>query len=317
MLKRISLVLLSVLSCLLPVKQVQAVIIETNEIATVRDYVDENCLVFFNLTGTLYESSTTLGSHQWREYFAEKVECMIAEGMISEAAGHALINKVKREIVLKVPKRPVEEITPQLITDLQEAKIPVFGITKKAMAVPYADDFGLITSNHLESIGIHLEKTLSYFKGFEETRNQFYSFAYGILFTGRKSPHHHPLDSVACLAHLFSDNHYLDDKNSAIPKIVMVDNSTETLSSMNWVFGNANFVGLRYGRADVRKADFNPILGIIQFVAFFEYNRIMSDEEAAQVYLNHPHSDGPIEEEQPHINYQTYFEMAICLYSRW
>lgn len=275
MFKQFILTLLFTVLSFLPISQIDGKILETNKISVINDSINRDSMVLFNITGTLYEPSTTLADHQWREFFAERVKIVITDSTKSQQ----LINRIKNEIVQKIPKKLVEEITPQLIADIQNQKIPVFGITEKQMATPYADNFGLITSKHLISIGINLEKTLSYSKA-NQVLNDKYDFAYGIIFSGKK-----PV-GPALIAFL-ENNDYTD------PQIVMVDNSLKTLENVEAALATKNyaFTGFHYTGANSRKDKFNPMLGIIEFIAFIKENKILSDQEAIQISLENPEED--------------------------
>lgn len=251
---------------------------ETNQISALEKYVNADCqsrIVFFNITGTLYKPSTRLSDHQWREYFADRVKQIIPESQARED----YINLVKNKIVEEIPKAPVETITPGLIAKLQDAQIPVFGITKKRMSTPYAENFGEITSAHLRSIGIELEKTLAYSHPVKE-EGELYNFGYGILFTNLKP--------VAPALISFLENNGLSPD-----EIVVVDNTLESLEEIAAALGEKNiaFTGLRYSLSDEYKAAFDPVIGIIQYIAFVNENRIMSDEEASQMKDAHPDVD--------------------------
>lgn len=255
--------------------QLQATIMETDEIAKIKDFVTTDSLVLFNVSDTLYKPSRTLADHQWREYFAGRVKAVVPDSVAAEK----LINKVKNTIVNNIPKATVEAITPSLIKDLQQAHIPVLGITQKQMATAYAGNFGLITSNHLQSLGINLRDTLSFFNATEESNNS-YSFAHGMLFTNKQ-----PVGPV-----LVS---FLE-KNNLIPsRIIMVDNSQESLVSVEKALEQKQigFVGLRYGRMDLDKGAFNPTLGTIEFLAYTNEGKMISDAEAAQIQAEHQEVD--------------------------
>lgn len=127
-----------------------ATIVETNEISSIDNSVTKDSLVFLNVTGVLYEPANTLADNRWRMYFAERVNTLVSD----QAAAGCLINKVKNDIVQNLPKKPVEEGSSQMITSLQNQQIPVLGITQKQMSAPYADNFGVITKNHLLSVGV-------------------------------------------------------------------------------------------------------------------------------------------------------------------
>lgn len=255
---------------LAPIAQIQGELLEINNITEVNRYVAGDCrdrVVFFNITGTLYEPSNTLSEHQWREYFSKRVKEIVPDS----AKGEELINRIKNAIVQDIPKKPVEEVTPALVANLQQRKIPVFGITRKQMAPPYADNFGLITSKHLRSIGIDLEKTLEYSDPVKKESDN-YSLAYGMIFTNGKP--------VA--PSLIS---FLENNDYTTSEIVMVDNTKASLEEVAAALGSKGiaFTGLRYGAADAQKASFNPTLGTIEFLAFMNEKKIMPDEEAVRI----------------------------------
>lgn len=255
---------------------VSAEIIETNEISTVQDYVTKDSLLFFDVTGTLYEPATTLANHDWRVYFSERVHSIVSDADLAES----FINKIKNQIVNHIPKKPVEEQTSRLISSLQDQQIPVFGITCKQIITPYADNFGLITRNHLLSVGVNLQNTLSYVHVKESREDASHSFVYGILFTNKKPVGPAILAFLDCLPHLPA-------------KIIMIDDSLNNLKNAEemLVFRGVKFEGLRYGRSDILKTNFDPILGNIQFFAFINNQQILSDEQALRIKQEHPETD--------------------------
>lgn len=255
---------------------ISAEIIETNEISAVQKHVTPDSLILFNITGTLYEPANTLADNQWRIYFAERVNALISDKIVADR----LINKVKNDIVSHLPKKTVEDYTPQLIANLQSQKVPVLGITQKHMATSYADNFGLITRNHLLIIGIDLEQTLSYLNVREHGDDLNHAFAFGLIFTNKKP------EGPAILSFLNRLEHQPE-------KIIMIDNSLDSLENAEaaLISTDIKFEGFRYGRADVLKMNFDPILGNIQFFAFIKEGKILSDEEAIQIKQSHPEID--------------------------
>lgn len=260
---------------LLPFTKVESAIVETMDIETVRSYAHKNSLVLFNITSTLYESSMTLADQKFREYFSARAKQVIADPVLSQA----LINKMKNEVVTKIPKKLVEEKAPGLIAELQEKHIPVFAITEKQLSTEYAGNFGWITSQHLLSLGIDFENTLSYFNLRQGGSDKF-TLAFGLLFTNKK-----PVGEAI--------TSFLEVNEFYPSEIIMIDNSSSALKSVETAFEGTDcvFKGFRYGRSDQKKADFNPILGIIQLNIFVNENRLMPDEEAKQFYASHPEMD--------------------------
>lgn len=242
-------------------------IIDSADIQAMIPYINQDSFVFLNVTGTLYGPSNTLSDHQWREYFSSRVKDLVDD--LDKA--QELIDKVKNQIVNHIPKRNIQEITPQLIHHLQDKRIVVFGITRKQVSTSYADNFGAITDKHVLSLGIQLEKTISYFPIPKEISEQDgYTFMYGILFTNKQ-----PVGPVL-----------VSFLNKAGPKpynIVMVDNSLASLENVQEALKptGITFTGIRYGGMDALEETFDPTLGIIEFFAFINEGKILSDKEAA------------------------------------
>lgn len=266
MLKAFSSLIVGILTFIMRCPSLSADIIETHEIASVQNPIDNDSFVLFNITGTLYEPATTLADNQWRIYFTERAQTLVSD----RASVECFVNKIKNDIVNHLPKKSVEDFTPRLIANLQSQQIRVLGITQKQMVASYADNFGLMTRNHLLSIGIDLEKTLSYLHLKNDSGDDgSHSFAYGLIFTNGKSV------GPAILA-------FLERLQSKPTKIIMIDNSRRNLENAQMALASTDikFKGFRYGRADMRKAHFDPLVGTIQFFAFINEGRIMSDEEA-------------------------------------
>jgi hypothetical protein len=266
--KRMSFFVCGILLALFGAADLTGEIIETKEIRTVLDYVDQDSLVFFNVTGTLYAPSSTLSDNQWREYFSNRVKLIVSD----EASSQQLIDKIKNQIVQGIPKKNVEEITPQLIANLQNQKIVVLGITRKNMSTSYAENFGMITRNHLLSLGINLEKTLPYLASGELKDQKEYLFGYGILFTNKQP------EGLAVIS-------FVKQMNQTPSLILMVDNSRSSLESVQEALlpTGIAFKGFRYGRADNLKENFDPALGTIEFFAFIKEGSLISDAEALKI----------------------------------
>ena len=264
---------------------VSAEIIETNEIDKVLEYANQDSLVFFNITGTLYQPSNALSDNQWRIYFSKRVKELVADPQ----AAQALVDQTKNLIVQKIPKKTVEEKVPHLIADLQARKIVVLGLTQKQASTSYADNFAFITQNHLVKLGISLEKSLSYLKRDQKSGEESYTFAYGILFAN-KNP------EGAVLAEFLKT---VDPKPSAV---IAVDNSRSSLENIQQALEAAGmkFIGLRYGRADAATAHFDATLGTIEFLTFVKEGKILSDAEAAE-----------LKAKQPDINYEALLDQYI------
>jgi hypothetical protein len=251
----------------------QGEIRETNEMSTALESVDQDSFVFLNVSSVMYGPGTTLANVQWRDYFSDRVQKIVFKPEIREE----IIAQVKNAIVKKVPKKNLEEITPALISDLQQQQIVVLGISKKETSTSYADNFGEITSNHLLSLGIRLEDTLTYLKVQEDEEKKDYTLVHGILFTNKQP------EGPALLS-------FLEQAQKTPSKIVMVDNSFDSLKSVKEALESKGIVfeGIRYGGADAIKESFDPTLGTIQFFSFIKGGQILSDEEASEIKSRDP-----------------------------
>lgn len=254
--------------------QLNAEIVETKEMSAVQDYVTADSLLLFNITGTLYDPATTFADNRWRVYLTKRVNAIVSD----QETANKFINKIKNEIVSHLPKKAVEDFTPHFVNRLQCQRIPVLGITQKRVVAPYADNFAAITSNHLLSLGINMENTLSYFKVQGEDGVS-HSFAYGIIFTN-----HMPVGPAIV--------EFLSRLENQPSRIIIVDNDIGNLinaeSSLNAIIP---FTGFRYVHSDNLKRDFDPTLGNIQLFAYINEKKIISDEQAMHIKQTHPELD--------------------------
>lgn len=99
---------------------------------------------------------------------------------------------------------------------------------------------------------------------------------------------------------------FLESNHLTSHPIIMVDNSHKSLNNAEAVLTTAgiDFKGLRYGRTDTRKNSFDPVLGIIELWALLYQDKILDDEEAAQ-----------IRKENPKVDYEECLDTWIQVYS--
>lgn len=251
------------------VSTLAAEIQEIKSVLDVRAEVTPQSLVFFNITGVLYAPGSTLADRRWRDFFAARVKELISDPQKAEA----LINRVKNEIVQKVPKRLVENAMPGLVSSLQRENIPVFAITQKETSTAYASNFGEVTSNHLKRLGFNFEETLSSTK-IAEPKGDSYTLFQGILFTQNK-PAGPALQD-------FLNRNKLTDR-----KIIVVDNNLEPLESIQKVVGDA----FRGYHLTIPREPFNPEIGIIEFLTFVQQRVLLGDNEAEQIKEFSPTTD--------------------------
>lgn len=265
---------LMTVSCL-AISSVQAEIAEIEKIESLKSYVKDDTLVLLNVGDTLFSPSSMLSDNQWREYFVERANAVAATPKAAQAA----IDEVKALIVERIPKVTPEEGTAAFIADLQNDKIAVLGYTKRSYATSYAPHNDLITYNQLLKLNIDLVKTLSYYAA-KEYQNEAHAFKYGMIFSNKN-----PI-GPAILEFLSNNN--LSPKRIIVvgDELIDLQEAEESLSGTE-----IEFQGLRYSHIDARKQAFDKDLGTIQFFAYYNEGKLLSDEEAMVIRKANPNVD--------------------------
>jgi len=253
-----------------------ATIVESNSTANVLDVANAKSLVLFNITDTLYVSSNTLGTAEWREYLVENVNGWIADP--TEAQN--VIIKMKRATMLAMPKRLVEETTPSVIASLQKQQIPVLGFTQKDRSTPWIPNFDEVVKDHLVGLGINFEATNAYFAGPSSEDSKLPYYMYGIIFTEGKPR----TESIKAFLH------HLPVK---VDRVILLDDRMTNLTVVEAALQaeGIEFFGFRYNQTDELKAKMDPILGIIQLEQFWTNGAVMSDEDAQKIKDANPGYD--------------------------
>lgn len=245
---------------------------DIDEIESINQYLQKDTLVLMNVGNTLFSPSSNLANNLWREYFVCRVKAVEQD----EVKAQSIIDLVKGWIVEKIPKIPTENITPHIIAQWQQDKVPVFGYTQRLISTTYAADNGSIIHNHLSGMGIHLDKTLSYFLS-KEFRHHDYAFERGIIFTNKN-----PIGPAFL--------HFLAETKACPDLVIVIDDSLESLKNAEAAFKSTSciFQGLRYQKSKAYNSTFNADIGTIEFFAYIDDNRLMSDVEALQIKNEHP-----------------------------
>jgi len=253
-----------------------AEIIETNEIKVVLEHIENDSMVLFNLTNTLYKPYSTVAEFRWREYFDKRVKELVPQPEIHQR----ITNQIKNTIVTQIPKKAVDDFTTKIIADLQEQHVVALGITKKEFSTSFANNFGYITHKHLQSLGINFEKTLDYLEVDPLITLPAYTFAHGIIFSNKKAIGPTLLD-------------FLKDLPSKPHQIIYVDNSLQSLETTQVSLDTLkiSFCGLNYGVSELDDQNLDYTLGIIELFALLNENVCLSDAEAFQIKLSHPEID--------------------------
>lgn len=190
-----------------------------------------------------------------------------------------MVDYVKSIIVEKIPKTTPEKITAAFIEELQKEKIPVFGYSGRFFSTSYAPNNGEITSRQLLNVGIDLGKTIDYYP-VKDYHNENYDFQYGILFTNKKQAGPAFLD-------------FFKEQGLIPARLILVDDDPEELGKVeeNMLASGIDFQGLRYKKLDEWKLSFDATLGTIEFFAYLNEMKLMTDDEALEVKNQNPEVD--------------------------
>jgi FMN phosphatase YigB (HAD superfamily) len=223
-----------------------ALIIESDRLATVLDYIDPDTLVIFDIDNTLAHPTQELGSDQW---FCYKVNEKMAEGFDYITSVHYVLPKTFYA-QFNIPLELTEPYIPELIETLIEAYIPVMALSTRSLFIAER------TLEQLENINI------------------FFSM-----------PHVNPDDLILPLPHpcfykcgiLFSGN---NDKGEALicffnimnyypKKVIFIDDKMKYLVSVEKALESVGieFIGIRYSGCDERVNNFNAYHSELQWNA--------------------------------------------------
>ena len=213
---------------------------EVREIKSMKEIlkeVDSQTLLVFDLDNTLMEPLQSLGSDQWYYYIIKKYKEV---DKLSDQEAYDKADKVWNQTQWLIQVKAVENLTPELIRQLQKKKIKMMGLTARTY------DISDITLKQLSSIGIHLGHSVSS----QDMSFQLVDMAHfkdGIVFQGE----HNSKGAVFV--------EFLKKLNLKPKKVVFVDDKQKHVNSMEKALGEAKikYIGFRYGSADKRVEKFN------------------------------------------------------------
>lgn len=246
----------------------QAQFAQVKSFQEIKKVITPETWVFLDLDNTVFETHQTLGSDHWfdrilQKYFEEHQHWPKA---LERAVQHWT------EVQNHAPMRPVEADTPQMIRELQSNGLPVIGLTARNKQL--ADrtvrqlsemdvDFNLSTPAH-GHLNIDPEAGEIQYQD-------------GIIFVGEIRNKGEALSRFLRLV-------------QAKPKhIVFADDKEYHARSVEKVLQDANidhFI-FHYTATDARNAQYDPRIAEIQWKAFQEERRLLSDEEARALLNTH------------------------------
>ncbi len=212
-------------------------IFETDCLDEVRNHIDEQSLIVFDLDNTLVTPSLMVGSDSWFTYMTEQ-KC--AKGYtLSQAVDEVL--PLYRELTTKLRYLLVENTIPQLLKFLQNKQLPTIILTNRG----YEQKENVLSK--ISQAGVPM--IFTQLGGYELTAHfeDPFLYSHGIIFCGKN-------DKGKMLFHV------LDKVNCHPSKIIFIDDKYRYLASVESACVNRKipFVGIRYAGCDKLVSQFDP-----------------------------------------------------------
>lgn len=245
---------------LLTVSRLFPLVLEISNFHQLAEYADPETVFLLDIDDTLIAPTQMLGNDTWFEYrlkqYQERNDFPLAlEKTLAE--WEAIRHLSRMELV--------ESETKEIIAWLQTEKIPIMGLTVQGLALATR------TVLQLHGQGIDLSLTAPVHEDCcLPVQGHTVLFRQGILFTSGKSK---------------GDSFFkLCEKIGQMPKrIVAVDDKLSHLQNIEKEAAKrgVEFIGLRYGYSDVKKAAFCPAIAEYQ-LKYSTLTHFVSDEEAKE-----------------------------------
>jgi hypothetical protein len=257
-----------------------AIIIETNHFREIKNHLKPKTLLVLDIDDTLVVAIQTLGTDVW---FRHRHKALQTRMEPSAALHQALAEWEAIQHLTKV--RAVEEETETIIKHLQEAQIPIIGLTTRRL------DMVNCTLAQLSSLNIDLSKTapakedLYFMNGHTVGHEVGHGVLHrqGILFTAGTPKGEALLKLLALFPTSFDRIVFINDKETHLAEVELTIPPT------------IEFIGLRYSHSDERVANYNPHIADIQWY-FSSFDCLLSDREA-ELFLTLPDQEADQEVE--------------------
>ena len=245
-------------------------IFEIKEIEKILPAIDSpDTLVLFDMDDTLTDSTTMLGTGQWRKSLREESVYMETLREINAVSQKdKLHDNLTHFVALHVPVKPVEEKLPAVVQELQK-KVPVLVFTARGKKRWYSSDIAaidLMTEAQLTQAGYSFHESILP-KELQELDPA--TYGNGILYTS-------PLKKGAFLKDLIQKTGYRP------AKIVFIDDKLEQVQSVEKAAQELGipYVGFWYTRAENVHEDFNEDVAARQLISLISEKTVLSDVEA-------------------------------------
>lgn len=251
------------LSVLFFAGSLDAAIIKTTNIQSIREEITENTLVLFNIAEVLMDTETSLGTQAWRKFVRARLEPQLHD-------------ELTLFVFENVPPKCPEPSTPELINELQAKGVMTFAFTSRGRHEWYGSqipDIDLITEKLMLQIGIDFSKTALNPK-LSILPEVFADFFHaGVIYTTNTR------DKGELLREILETTGYRPSK------IIFVDDKVDSLVSVEATLESLGipFVGYAYSKTAEDHADFDPLVANIQLDWLITHGEVLTDAQALQI----------------------------------
>jgi hypothetical protein len=245
------------IAALLALSNVSGRVVETNDLAHIFNYLEEDTLFAFDLDNTLMETAQHLGSDQWFSYHFNRY--LNEEGLSLEETQDK-ITPLLITVQNRTQMRLVDPRIPEFLSHMREKNIPMIGLTKR---IPELSER---TFEQMAALQIDFNQTAPIDRELTFQDLQGTLVKKGIIFLSREIG-----KGAALLAYL--------NLLEKMPRVIVVDDKLSHIHNIAEVLEplGVDFIGIRYGGADERVNSFNPLIADLQWEHF---HNILSDEQA-------------------------------------
>lgn len=210
---------------------------ETSHLEDIKPYVCKNTLVVFDIDNTLIEPISGVGSHQWGDFYFER---LLAKGM-GEREAEDLTIVAWKEVIPNLDYQLVESESPRLLEELKQMGALPIGLTARS---PFEKDF---TRKHLLSVGIDMTHEISPPETCFSHKSGNWVFSEGVIYKENLFPKGQALKE-------FFHEYELEHE-----KIIFIDDRIENVLSVLAALKNheAAVLGVRYAGLDAKLERFD------------------------------------------------------------
>lgn len=249
----------------LGVAQLPAEIEEITQIEQILSSIEkDDTLILFNISEVVIDSQIDLGTSAWRKYIRKR----------APQAHDALTLFVARN----VPQKPVEDVTPQIIKNLQDKGYPVMAFTSRGRSewystkVPGVDQ---LTEDLLKEIHVDFSRSQlpPAFKNLDKSLFAPY-YRNGILYANH-------MEKGDFLKEILQSTGYRPSK------IIFVDDKRDSLETVETALKELGipFAGFWYTRTALDHHNFSLMIAHVQLAKLIFEARLLSNDEASLIVI--------------------------------